>query len=326
MAAGGVEVSAVAVGNDSNRRLLEQLASSTGGRAYFPSDLSELPKIVAREAVRSRSGHIVEEPFTIRGTLHAILAGIDRTSLPQLSGYVVGAAKPSAASVLASHLDDPVLSAWQFGLGRVAVFTADLRSSWSASLRAWRSFGRLWVQTARWVSRAVDDRDLRLRAERDGKALRLVVDAEREDGSVVDFSEARATVRSPDRKTADVTFDPSAPGRYVARVDATASGEYDIAFTGRERDGNERHLTTAVFRNPDQERVAGPADDELLRRLAAITGGRVLTPSDNPFAFPRPRALRDITTWVVTIALAAYLALVLTVFRRTPSARSAERV
>jgi hypothetical protein len=82
----GVEVSTVAIGSAANRGLLQQLANSTGGRAYFPSDLAELPKIVAREAARSRSGWSRSRSWC--EAPHPITAGIDpRPS--EAVGYVV---------------------------------------------------------------------------------------------------------------------------------------------------------------------------------------------------------------------------------------------
>ncbi|HUK35285.1 MAG TPA: VWA domain-containing protein, partial [Vicinamibacterales bacterium] len=311
VAAAGIEVSTVAIGTNSNRPLLQQLASSTGGRAYFPSDLADLPKIVAREAARSRSGGVVEESFTLRGAAsHPVLAGIERGALPRLSGYVVGAARPTAVSVLASHLDDPILCAWQYGLGRVAVFTGDLTSSWSASLRGWHDFGRLWVQSTRWLSRSLDDRQLRLSTTREAHALRFVVDAEREDGTPIDLVGTRATLRWPNGRTGDVTFDEAAPGRYTARVDAVLPGGYALSFDARDRDNgeSEHHLVTGFFRGDDQERAAIGPDDGLLRRIADGTGGRVLSASENPFAVTRPVTYRDISAWLAVIAFAMYLA------------------
>jgi Mg-chelatase subunit ChlD len=309
VAAAGVEVSVVAIGANSNQSLLQQLADSTGGRAYFPSDLADLPKIVAREAARSRSGGIVEESFALRSTPHPVLSGIDRESLPRLSGYVVGAAKLPAVSVLSSHLDDPILCAWQYGLGRVAVFTGDLASSWSSPLRAWGGFGRLWVQSTRWLSRSLDDRALRVSTARDGDALRVVVAAEREDGSAIDLVDAHASLRRPDGRTSDVAFEESAPGRYTARVDATTPGAYTLSFGARDRErGSDHHLVTGVFRSDDQERSAVGTDHELMSRVAGITGGRVLAASENPFAVRRPAAYRDVSIWLAAAALAMYLA------------------
>ena len=53
--AGGVQISAVAVGSNPNRTLLDALARATGGRAYFPDRLGDLPRVVAREAARLMS-------------------------------------------------------------------------------------------------------------------------------------------------------------------------------------------------------------------------------------------------------------------------------
>jgi uncharacterized membrane protein/Mg-chelatase subunit ChlD len=305
----GVEVSAVAIGANANRSLLQQLADSTGGRAYFPADLADLPKIVAREAVRSRSGDVVEEPFALRGMSHPVLAGLDRAALPRLSGYVVASAKPTAVSILTSHLDDPILCAWQFGLGRVAVFTGDLESSWSAKLRAWRDFGRLWVQSTRWVSRSLDDRQLRLAAVRDGRAWQLVVNAERADGSPIDLVDARATVRRPDASANDLRFEAFAPGRYVAHLGGVVPGAYTLSFTAHERDGGVEHrLLAGVFRSDNREQAALGPDDELLRHVAAIGGGRVLAAGANPFAGVRPTEYRDVSTWLTAAALFLYLA------------------
>jgi Ca-activated chloride channel homolog len=328
--AAGVEVSTVAIGSTANRALLQQIASSTGGRAYFPSDLADLPKIVAREAARSRSGQVVEEPFVLRGSPHPIMAGIDRASLPMLSGYVVGAAKPSALSVLASHLDDPILGVWQFGLGRVAVFTAGLESSWSAQLRAWRGSGRLWVQTARWASRGLDDRELRLAVTREGTTLRFVLDAAREDGRPLALTDIRAALRSPDDKTNDLRFDALAPGQYAASTEATVAGAYTLSFSARDREnGAEHHFVSGVFRGDEQERASSQPDDGMLGRLAAITGGRVLSPSESPFAPPRPTSYQDVSVWIAAAALSLYLAEMLVgpwlVPRLTSSAASTSR-
>ena len=56
IATGGVELSVVAIGSNADHTLLQQLADSTGGKAYFPSDLADLPRIVGREAARSSGG------------------------------------------------------------------------------------------------------------------------------------------------------------------------------------------------------------------------------------------------------------------------------
>ena len=146
--AGGIELSVIAIGADADRPLLERLAQGTGGRAYFPDDIRDLPILAAREAARAAGGGVVQEHFALRAAAHPITTGLDRGSMPDMGGYVVSVAKPGAEPILMSHLDDPVLAGWRSGLGRVAVYTAGLNAPWSASLRAWSGFRPLWLQTA----------------------------------------------------------------------------------------------------------------------------------------------------------------------------------
>jgi len=71
--------------------------------------------------------------------------------------------------------------------------------------------------------------------------------------------------------------------------------------------GAEHHLVTGVFRGAEQESASQGPDDELLARLAAMSGGRTLSAADNPFAAPRPRTYQDVSAWVAVAALALYL-------------------
>jgi hypothetical protein len=210
-----VEISVVALGDTANRGLLEDLAALSGGRAYFPATIHELPRAVAREAARSSSGGTVQEPFTPAAVSHAVFTGIDTRALPRLGGYVVSAAKPGADGLLTSHLGDPVLASWRTGVGRVAVYTADLGSPWSAGVRAWSQGGQLWAQTVRWLGRQPNDgaMGVTLRDSPDGP--RLEVDAIDAEGAPLSIHAISVIVRAPDDTVTTLALDPVEPGRYV---------------------------------------------------------------------------------------------------------------
>src|SRR5258708_19280077 len=75
----------------------------------------------------------IEEPFVPAIiTSHPILTGLG--ALPQLNGYVATTPKPAAQQVLISHLDDPVLAVWQYGLGRGASWPSDALGLWPPNL------------------------------------------------------------------------------------------------------------------------------------------------------------------------------------------------
>jgi Mg-chelatase subunit ChlD len=94
----GFELSVVALGPESDRRLLTRLADITGGRAYFPDDLAQLPLILAREASRVTGGRLVEERFAVRPSAHPVAVGLHRHGLAELDGYVVSADHSHIAS------------------------------------------------------------------------------------------------------------------------------------------------------------------------------------------------------------------------------------
>lgn len=305
---GGAEISIVAIGPNANRTLLEDVASASGGRAYFPGSLRELPREVAREAARSSGGGVVRERFVARVGSHPALSGVGLTSLPSLGGYVVGAAKPAASAILRSHLDDPVLAAWRAGLGRVAVYTADLGSPWSDELRAWRDGPRLWAQTVRWLSRRETDPAFQVAIRDADRGPRIEVEAVRPDGTFIELDEASAVVRTPAGADEDVPLVPTSPGRYQAPMSMSAEGPYVVAVSARETGtGIEHRLVRAIYWSADREGAAIGNDLAFLSRLSEISGGRVLSAEESPFEGPRPRGYRDASAAAAGMALVMFL-------------------
>jgi Mg-chelatase subunit ChlD len=305
--AGGVEISAVAIGSNANRSLLEELARSTGGRAYFPANLRELPQAVRREAARSTAGGVVRERFTLRAAAHPVMAGIATPTLPPLTGYVVSATRPSATAILFSHLDDPILAAWSAGLGRVAVFTADLASAWSAPLRSWRDNARMWTQTVRWLSRKETDPALRVQIRDRQPGPQLEIDATAPDGSFARFDTVTATVRSPGGGESEITLEPVAPGRHAGPVPAAGTGPYVVAVTAEDATTAAEHrIVRALYWSADRETRQG-ADLPFLSRVADLTGGRVLGAGESPFDGPRTPAYVDISRWLAAAALVMFV-------------------
>lgn len=304
----GVELSAVAVGKDADRPLLEQLARATGGRAHFPDDLSQLPLIVAREAAAASSGRTVDEPFVVRASTHPVLAGLDRTSMPTLSGYTVSAAKPAAETILSSHLGDPVLAAWRVGLGKVGVVTADLGSAGSRRLHAWTGFAPLWTQTMRWLGRRTDDRALDVQLAHAGEGIDMTVEAHGEDGSFLNGLVMRARVRLADGDTKDLRLPQIAPGRYHARLTTALVGPYTAAIGATDAMGQSEYRTMRGGYRPDRERLGRGTDIRGLERLAEITGGNILTRGGNVFTNPRRAEYADMAGWCLTAALLLFVA------------------
>ncbi|HEV8394092.1 MAG TPA: VWA domain-containing protein [Vicinamibacterales bacterium] len=315
----GIELSTVALGDEADRAFLSDLARTAGGRAFYPRRLDELPALAAREAVRVSGGRIVEEPVALQPTAHPVLTGIDTTALPSLGGYVVSVARAGADVAVRSPLGDPILALWRRGLGKVAVYTADLRSPWSAALRAWPQGPALLAQTARWVSRRVDHPFLHTEAvERDGQ-LHLTVDARGAGGEFLTGLDVRATGRTPAGAAIDLVLTPSGPGAYDTVVPLADPGPYTFSIAAVSADGRlDARVQRGVYWTAPRER-GGDVDRARLAEIARLSGGRQLAPGDDPFGGPRPLDRRPTRPLLAVAALIAFLAHVVA----RPSARTA---
>jgi Ca-activated chloride channel family protein len=304
----GIELSAVALGDEVDRRFLVALAQGANGRAFFPQNVRDLPAMVAREAMRVSGGRVVQQLFTPQASRHPILTGIDTSALPRLDGYVVSAARPDAAVVLSSNLGDPVLAAWRYGLGKVAVYTADLHSPWSARLRAWAGAGTLLSQTTRWLSRRVDHPFLDTQFAEENGQLRVSVDARTPDGGFLSLLDLSAVVRTPSGSTTTVTLAPVAPGLYEGRLPLADEGPYLLTISASDDTGvADTRVQRGFYWSAPRERQRGDANMGLLAALTEITGGRGLAAGENPFAGERPLAFQDISLWLAGGALLLFL-------------------
>ena len=303
----GIEISVVALGDSVDRAFLEEIARVSGGRAFFPRDLRQLPMLVAREAARVASGWRFEGPFQPKTTSHPLSANLPGP-LPPLHGYVVGAAKQDAEPIVLSHLDDPVLAAWRFGLGRVAVFTSDIRTAAAASEAQQAALDAIWIKTARWITRQTGDPDLALTATENDFGVHWAVEAG-DDRGFLDGLAISADVRSADGTHQRAALEQSAPGRYEAFMALGPPGPYTVAIAARgdakstdSARALERRLIRGFYRTSPEARARG-VDTALLARVASTTGGRVLADEDNPFAGAREPGVVDLQPWLLMAAL-----------------------
>lgn len=323
-----MELSIIAIGADANREALTRLATSTGGRAYFPEDLRDLPALAARDAVRSRGGVSVEERFTVQAPVaHPVLGGLVRSRLPVLDGYVVGALTPGSTALLQSHLGDPVLALTQAGLGRTAVYTADLQSGWSAGMRNWTDAGTFWVQLVRWLSRPGSDNRLPFSAVEARGGILVSVDTGESPGSLRD-GHIRVEVQTPQGITRQVPMVPAGSGSFEGQLAVDSPGTYPVMVSATDAvTGAGFRRQAGVYVSGTMERLGGDPDLALLRSLAALTDGRELSSNESPFDDTRHLGFSRHRAWLAATALMlslwAMCGLALPPLRRIRSMRTA---
>ncbi len=313
MAQDKITVSSVAIGADADRQIMENVARWGAGRFYHARDVYTIPQILTAEALLASRAYIVEERF-VPETARAELVGDLR--LPALRGYVATAPKPAASLHLVSAQNDPILAAWQYGLGRAVAFTSDAAPRWAAEWMPWPDLARFWSRLVRWVAHE-DSGGLSLTVEHAAGGTALIVDAFTPAGEPVDGLAVRARVAGPSVPADPITVLQAAPGRYEAALPLGRAGTYTVTVSARGGGFAAVRTTGLVIPYSPEIRVL-TADRGTLLRIAEATGGKVIEDPRDAMV-PLRTGGRTADAWPPLAAAALALFVGEIVLRRIPA-------
>jgi uncharacterized membrane protein len=277
-AAAQIKVSTVAVGahGPAGHKILQKIATVTGGNYYVVTNPKSLPKIFVREAMRVSKPLIYEPDGGVQPSVsypHEVLQGIS-SDLPSIKGFVLTTVKESPLVQVAIRSPKPsepenqtLLATWNFGLGRTAVFTSDAGKRWATTWQSWNDYERFWSQLVRWTMRpSEDDGKYSIATQlKDGK-VQVIVNALDKDDRFLNFVDFSAAVVGPDMKPAPLTFRQQAPGRYVGEFDAKKSGSYMMSVSPG---AGKAILTSGVNVPFSDEYLMRPANLDMLKQFSA---------------------------------------------------------
>ncbi len=217
---------------------------------------------------------IREEPFFPKiDSALATIASLADKKPPALLGYVQTKARPNAKVGMASESGDPLIAWWQYGRGRAAVFTSDLRGAWTRPWQNWGGLNALWTALAGQTVRPAHIDGYRLTCNRQDETTLVTLDAVPYPGRFENDAEVVLDIVSSDRSKQRILMPRVAPGQYAVHVATPDADTYDFqaictvaeraVFTGR---------CSACPTYP-AELAPCQADEPLLRELAAATGG-----------------------------------------------------
>ncbi len=308
LTAAGVTISFVAIGNGSDVQWLQDMAVLGNGRFHFTDRAANLPAIFTQETTSIQRSYLIEEPFfPTLGRSSPILSGI--TAVPQLSGYVGSSPKTTAQVILETHLEDPLLASWQYGLGRSVAWTSDATTRWGDEWVRWDEFPRFWSQAVRWTISQGRDSAVETVVRLDGDTAVLTVDTRTPTGEFLNNLNMEANVVDPQGNTQNVTLSQTAPGRYESRFRPTAEGAYFLRIAGS--DGTEETVigqTSGWVLGYSPEYQQFNFDPQLLASLADETGGRNLGQiSEAVFAHDLPSETTSRPIWPFLLLTAVLL-------------------
>jgi Mg-chelatase subunit ChlD len=315
LAQANISVTTIRIGDDTvNLQLLDDVSAKTGGQFYHVENVESLPELMLRDT----SERLAEAPRSERrflpqiGLPTQVLRGVVAKDIPALTGYAFSKLKPGAEAslfVLTRDRKDPLLTQWQYGLGRVVALTASFTDD-AETWVGWPGFGKLWSQVVRWSARAQTPWDYAVEVRRRDGTLELSVRAF--DGA--DDGVLRARLHRNETESVDVPLMPIGPRRFTARLPAIAAGRYPLTIVSHRggRTAGERTLLITIpdTDEPELEERFGPAPDVgLLTQLTAATGGHVNAPVRELVARkPGTRALaHGLDYLLIPLAMALFL-------------------
>lgn len=310
---GNVTTSTITIGSDqAGSTLLESMANAGGGNTHIATDVASIPQIFAQETVLATRSYIFEEPFTPTLTARSpIMDGI--TALPQLRGYI--GTTPKLASQVILRADepyrDPVLAAWQYGLGRSVAFTSDATARWGVEWVTWDDFARFWSQAVRWTITEGGNENIETRIEMEDDRARITADARDNVGNFLNGLNLEMSVVDPLLGNQRVKLRQVAPGRYEAIFKPSAEGAYFMRLTGAGQvDGQALAVnqTTGWVMGYSPEYL-NRRSDSILPTLAQITGGDSMANTLNTSAFVHNLEARSGSQplWPLLLAIAVAL-------------------
>ncbi len=307
-----ITLSTIGVGQDVVQDELKRWAKLGGGLFHYVSDPHDIPHIIVSETRYGTAGSAEVTGHIHLGVASAstLLRALAGQPLPGITTYDSTIPKASAQVAVQSGTADPVLSSWQFGLGRVVAWTSDASpsatSGWSGNWSPSRLPG-FWTDLAHWSLRGVDSTGVPQLSVGGGQIV-ISTRMYARDGGFDDTASPRVRLTAPDGSARVAELALTAPGYYQASVPLAGQGVYAASFVRDDRGTPAPDKVAALVVPYPAEYADDGVDQSLLTQLSASTGGAVLSRPADAFAHDGlPFTTLWLPLWPYVLALALLL-------------------
>ncbi|MBR5421592.1 MAG: VWA domain-containing protein [Lachnospiraceae bacterium] len=221
----GITLSTVAVGMFSDQRLMEDLANECGGRYYYADGSTDIPRIFAQEVYLGGSTYIKNGDYKIFPKARSeITEGLFASGWSNVLGYVAASPKNGSQQLLVSGLDDPILTVWQYGLGKTVAWNTDVDGGWTAAYSGEGDYAELWKRIVDYIGGAPGIGEDYVDVEsKEGKTYLTYHTSQYGDDTSIS-----GIYSSPEGEGGEIQFSSAEPGVYTAELDSVEAGLYNI--------------------------------------------------------------------------------------------------
>jgi Ca-activated chloride channel homolog len=309
-------ISTVGLGQDVNKNYLEKVASISGGKSYFLNDPSGLEQILIKDVMEFTGSTAVEKPMkALMNTEAEIVRNLNIAQAPSLRGYVKFEAKPEAERILDVETgeasgNDPLLTRWQYGLGRSAVFASDAKARWAQDWIGWQGFDRFWSNVLHDLLPHASPGQAQARYNEISQKIEVEY---RLSESVLEPAKApEIFVLGPGDYRAPLNVERVAPRLWRASLAAPAArGVYRI----RPLTEDAAFPETGLYRE-EAELQQTYSGERVMQQVASYTGGRYQPRAADVFNAGGRKIISNLTLWPALLAAALLLNLSELVLRK----------
>ncbi len=306
-----ITISTVGIGQDVNKQYLEKVATAAGGKSYFVLDLAQLEQIVVRDVQEHTGSTAVEESRTPEISKRVeILTDVDMDKAPALKGYVRFIAKPTADTILKIDHEDPLLTRWQYGLGRAAVFASDAKSRWAADWITWKGYDKFWTNLVRDLLPHTQENDTKLTY--DSANQELVATYRLGRGTLEPATVPQIFVLGPGEFHQPIPVKKVAAATYEGRLKIGAREGMFRALPAQES----RAFPEIGLYRPEAELNEYGSNEALLKQVADFTGGSFQPEPSAVFTGTGKTIPSTLTLWPGFLAAAVLFSLAELILRK----------
>lgn len=301
----GITISTVAAGYDADIQLLKYIAEKADGRFYVTDQYSNIPTIFAKETFMAARAYLNNREFTPRlVNMHPVLGGVIDDGMPGLLGYIASSAKDAARVILESDEGDPILTVWQYGLGKTVAWNSDMKGVWSGNYVNWDKNPILWNNLISWTIENYSNENLEVSVRIQGGYGEISA-VQKNSNETID---TKAVITTPSLETIEVDLNPEAPGRYKGSFRIDDIGAYLIKVVQGKSGEVQNAVSTGMSVQYSPEYSIDASSDKL-ERLVVESGGKYIADASEVFAGPIApvKGRVDLTSPLLLMALLAFL-------------------
>ncbi len=300
-----ITLSTVAVGNSSDKKLLQYLADECGGRYYYSDISSDIPKIFAQEVFLGGDSYLQNGVFSlsVQGG-HELIRTLFSEGWPALYGYISATPKTASSPVIQSaEKGDPILTVWQYGLGRSVAWNSDITGEWTGAFAGQEDYVQLWKRIVDYSTGNAGMGEDNVNIVTVGE--RTTIDYQTNDyGSA---TEILITVIDPKGTSTEEKLHATAPGKYTTELSTAQTGLYHFNIRRMEAGEIQNYMTTAAAVQFSDEYKFDVGTDAYLNFVNQY--GKIITEDESIWTriSSKVREGYPLTNWLLALAVCLFL-------------------